>query len=422
VRLSVQTTGFDPDDLFQITSDTVRLNAYPNGIAVMQFPTGERSFELKGVAENCIVDGSSTISVNVTQNDTVAVLFKVSCAATGITITTQTAGGGIPNFFQLFAPPLVPFPIVPNGQQTYTRIPAGRYQLRLSTGAPHCVVNGDSTVAVDVVNRQITTVQFNVNCILEPRAGSIVFVDYARNSELTVMNADGTGIGNLNHGYQPSWSRDGKKIIYSATECDYYSYFCSGSLALVDPITRQREILDRAPIGLYPAWSPTDDVIAYTNANTVRLVLYDVAAAVSTEVNLSPGLLVQHPSWSPDGKQLVAQCWDPSHRTQLCIFNRDGSGFRYLTNEPDSYYEGPAWSPDGSEIVFTKYNPTTLISIIKPDGSGFRQLVTGWNPAWSPDGKEIIFGTPSGLTIIRADGTNSRRITSGNHLWPAWRP
>jgi hypothetical protein len=420
VQLFVQTTGFDADDRYEITSDTIKLDVRANESLTFQMPTGSRSFELKGVADNCLVDGSSTAPVTISKNDTAHVLFKVGCAATGITITTQTAGGDLPAVFQVSAPPLPTFNISPNGTQSFTRVAVGRYQVRLTTGVSHCSVNGDSIVTVDVVNRQITSIQFNVQCVLAARTGSIAFVDYTR-AELAVVNPDGSGLGSLNFGYDPSWSRDGKKIVYSVTQCDYYSYICSGSLALLDPITRQKEILDRAPLGYTPDWSPTDDVIAYINASTNRLFLYNVATGANSEVPI-PATLVYHPSWSADGTQLVAQCWDPDHGSQLCIFNRDGSGFRYLTNEFNSYFGSPSWSPDGSQIVFTKCAAGCLISVMKPDGTGFRQLVPGGNAAWSPDSREIIFGTQSGLTIIRDDGLNSRRITTGNHGNPSWRP
>lgn len=423
VQLLVQTTGSDPDDAYEITSDTVRLSILPNASSTYQMPEGRRSFELKGVAENCLVEGSSTASVNISKNDTAHVVFKVGCAATGITVITQTAGGDFPSAFQVFVQSLPTFAIPPNGSQTYTRVSPGQHQVRLSTGAPNCQINGDSAVSVDVVNRQITPVQFKVQCVLAARTGVIAFVDYSRSSTIVVMNPDGSNQGDLNHGYQPSWSRDGTKLVYSATECDYYTYLCTGSLAVVDPITRQITNLTAARFGYSPDWSPTEDVIVYVNGETYRPYLFDVATSTSTPINIPENIITYHPSWSPDGTQIVASCFPAGGNSGLCIFNRDGSGFRLIpTGFGDASFLGdPSWSPDGTRIVFWKYSPAQTIYTIKPDGTDPRSIVAGASASWSPDGSEIIFAAQNGLFTIGQTGT-PRRLTTGNHYSPVWRP
>lgn len=420
VQLSVQTTGGDQDNRFEITSDTIRLSISPNAFSTLQLPAGPRSFELKDIADNCTVDGSSIASVEIPRNDTVHVAFKVGCAETGLSIETRTTGSELPATFQVLVPSLPTVFIGANGVQSYTRLPVGQYEVKLRVGAPHCSVTGDSAVTADVVNRHMTPVIFNVQCIAAPRTGVIAF---GENSRILVMNADGSNVGDLNRGWWPSWSRDGKKLVYSTTECDYYTYVCSGSLAIVDPITRQITVLSGARVGIQPDWSPTDDVIAYTDANTLTLYLFNLATSIATPVPLPQGVLAFHPSWSPDGTRLVASCYIPGISATLCIMNRDGSGIHYIATDSNFSTADPTWSPDGTQIVFYRFaNNESTISLINPDGSGLRNLTTGWQPSWSPDSQQIIFTTQTGLFLINNDGSSLRRLTSGSHYSPAWRP
>lgn len=50
-----------------------------------------------------------------------------------------------------------------------------------------------------------------------------------------------------------------------------------------------------------------------------------------------------HPSWSPDGTQIVFVRWQGS-RTHLWLINADGTGLRQLTGGVESQ-RAPAWQP-----------------------------------------------------------------------------
>src|SRR5689334_1744109 len=68
----------------------------------------------------------------------------------------------------------------------------------------------------------------------------------------------------------------------------------------------------------------------------------------------------EHPSWSPDGRELVyAKHTAGSSRRGLYIASRDGSGERQIVthgqdeniNDADQF--DPAWSPVGDTILYT---------------------------------------------------------------------
>jgi len=418
VQLSVATLGGDPDDQYEIVSDTMRFPIVANAITTAQIPAGTRSFELKGVAENCVVEGSSIASIDILKDKTTQVVFKVNCAPTGLFIHVLTGGGDAPFAFQVLIPSQPTLFIPPNGFQNVSRLAVGRYELRLSVGVPNCAVRGDSITSANVVNRQMTEVVFSVDCVANPRTGEIAFVNGDR---IFIMKSDGLIEGELARGNTPSWSRDGSKVVYSTVQCDYYSYICSGSIATTDISTRNTAPLNVQTLGYQPAWSPTDDLIAYTDVNFAALFIFDVVSRISVRLNFPDIGSTSHPSWSPDGKQIVFACYIASVGNRLCVANRDGSGLRSIEID-DNYSAGePNWSPDGKEILFTKYRAQPIISLVNVDGSGLREITLGYNPSWSRDGSQIIFASGSGLFKVNKDGSSLTRLTTGNHFYPSWR-
>jgi Tol biopolymer transport system component len=105
---------------------------------------------------------------------------------------------------------------------------------------------------------------------------------------------------------------------------------------------------------------------------------------------------VLHPSWSPDGSQLV-YCKDDR---ELGIFDFKTKKRRQLTDGPRD--EEPTFSPKGDWIAYMHclrcdgHYADTRIWLIRSDGSEQKPVVDeknrpvfGWWPSWSPDGTKI---------------------------------
>lgn len=127
------------------------------------------------------------------------------------------------------------------------------------------------------------------------------------------------------------------------------------------------------------------------------------------------------PSWAPDGRRLVTsdgaslRIWDPATGESAPI---PGTEDGVLA----------AWSPDGEWIAFVKPERTDtlrfrctcmtgfgpagvqdrivyrtgrrMIAIIRPDGTGYAELVEGTEPAWLPDSRGLCFRSADRLWVM----------------------
>lgn len=123
---------------------------------------------------------------------------------------------------------------------------------------------------------------------------------------------------------------------------------------------------------------------------------------------------------SPDGKTLAFVSTANGYRANIWVRDMVTGKVKQITGvgevkgkdgKPDCYFR-PSWSPDGKWLAFSsdrntewtghdqgqgwEHTQELAIYIIRPDGSGFRQVVAkkGYclgSPQWSPDGKRIVF-------------------------------
>ncbi|HET7790836.1 MAG TPA: BamA/TamA family outer membrane protein [Gemmatimonadales bacterium] len=211
----------------------------------------------------------------------------------------------------------------------------------------------------------------------------------------------------------PALSPDGRDIAYFS---ERNSFFVDLYLADAETGKVKRRLVKSSLSNNYESlrfiysagsWSPDGKAFAIAAKHKDRddLVLLDVARDKEERRIVIPLNGLTTPSWSPDGQQLVFTGYDGGI-SDLFIVNRDGSGFRRLTNDKDADLD-PSWSPDGKTIAFaTDRGPETDFSELKFGNlrialyhldTGEIEVLTHMdygkniNPVWAPDGKSLAF-------------------------------
>jgi Tol biopolymer transport system component/imidazolonepropionase-like amidohydrolase len=134
-----------------------------------------------------------------------------------------------------------------------------------------------------------------------------------------------------------------------------------------------------------------------------------------------------HPSWSPDGKEIVFVS-DRDGSMDLWIYNLESGKVRQLTStQQNEIY--PSWSPDGSFIAFLQSEGNSLLngSTIQSIHVQSKQITkvhdaitTPSQPSWSPDGRRVMVSAMTPFSSKYREGLNKVLVISLNGEADRW--
>ena len=164
---------------------------------------------------------------------------------------------------------------------------------------------------------------------------------------------------------RPSWSPDGSQIVLEVGRYEgvpEVTPLVSTIIGVVDVAGvdhTPRELPDTGPLGGYPSWHPTSDLIVFrtnrfspelstlqdpTAASDLYTIRADGTGLTRVTDNGVGGPIVRGPTWTPDGRILYGRLDDANAEEYLTIIDADGSGEASATGGLRTIGEG-YWRP-----------------------------------------------------------------------------
>jgi len=188
----------------------------------------------------------------------------------------------------------------------------------------------------------------------------------------------------------------------------------------------------KGPSGLVrsPSWSPDKKLVVYHRFLSLKAASWQEAWSRNSRYRLINTKAL--PAFDPTSKRLIASVdnttlvqIEPGRNAEQTIFRAEGK----LAQSAD-------WSPQGDAILFglgqyfRNRAQGAQVAMIKPDGSGLREITSGANnngfPSYAPDGKRFVYRTfgpeGQGLRVMNLDDGRVIKLTEDYDNFPRWSP
>lgn len=214
-------------------------------------------------------------------------------------------------------------------------------------------------------------------------------------SHVMVINADGTNLRDLGMGCMPSFSGDGKRMVFSQP---------GYGVVMMNSDGTGRETIERSAWGVQ--WSPDGKNIAYSKSGNITITDPDTRESrllftgeQATRINY----VYWNLGWSHDSRSICAKVRNRQTGGEELIVADINSpdGFKVLHSDLRGINPDFTWGPENKNVLFAMSNPHhkgPQLYLSNRANPAAPELLPGqpldqkiYDCAWSPDGKRIVF-------------------------------
>jgi Tol biopolymer transport system component len=202
--------------------------------------------------------------------------------------------------------------------------------------------------------------------VFSPDARRIAYCDGVN---VATIGRDGSAIRHISrlaYDVSPSWSPDGKRIVFQSYGSIALGGYTFGIWIIDSNGANPHKLIEQVGQGdQYPRWSPNGKFIAWTHGEHIWIAdSSGKNAHLLTSPPIKSGDYEHLGDWSPDSRSIVYFISVNHSAFHLCIIDIDGKNRRDLA--VFSSVSAAKWSRRSGCIYYTDYR--SLIKI-KPDGS-----------------------------------------------------
>lgn len=276
------------------------------------------------------------------------------------------------------------------------------------------VINGDGTNKTTLLEPEFTsdTLAGFTGPVWSSDSNWIVFMCGDMGWTTYLVSVDGASKIDLGRGWvYPSWSPDGKKMVYACPfECQGICVLNgTGNICVMNADGSDRTEIHAGAV-MYDSviWSADSKRIAFKELVTSPVPLsYDICVMNvdgTNEMRLDNGSPIKDSSWSPNLKHVA---YIEVNNTKLWVIDGNGINKKLLNSDETEKLVG--WSPDGEKFAYVSNGELWVYNA----ETGNQKVIAGADDAfsWSPNSKYLLVDTNSNSGVL--DVITGRLYTIG---------